>query len=116
MPEVFIKVGQPVFVIDQEEIIQGNIVKFMGNNRMRVILDFIGYKDCTYGINVFMTRQKAEKILNSRQSANPIKIVRDKKPKQNLKSNIHNKAKEKNKICEACGLPIGTYGHCGCSY
>lgn len=99
--------GQKVFVIKQKQIFEGSILHVWENNRLSIIYD---EKDtvieCKYGKDVFMTRKKAEKVLNSIQAKMLIQT--------NKKKEVHEDTISFN-ICQSCGIPIGAFGHCRCS-
>lgn len=115
MPIVNIKVGQLVFIIENYEIYEANIIRFI--NQKEVIVTsknlYSSITKKTYGVDFFFTREKANKIL-------ALLLEKQKKIKSEEKHKIQENSivvKEENKsICNSCGLPIGTYGHCGCSY
>jgi hypothetical protein len=65
MPVVTIKVGELVFIIENHEIYEANINRFLNQKDVIVTSKNLYYQTAvkTYGVNFFFTREKAEKIL-----------------------------------------------------
>jgi hypothetical protein len=112
MPIVNFQVGQRVFIIDQYQVMEGNITCFLNHKDVIVTSErlYFATKKKTYGIDFFFTREKAERVLEVQ--ARQRESVRQAKVKGTEKE----VALARNPICESCGLPIGSFGHCGCSY
>jgi hypothetical protein len=75
----------------------------------------------TYGIDFFLTREKANKVLPIYLEKRTKKQLEQKQKREEALSNTDILSKDivqevDNFICGSCGLPIGTFGHCGCSY
>lgn len=118
--------GQPVYIIEENKIHKTTIKRFVKKNEIIVQLDGLGLQEIkkTYGKDFFITYEKASLILKGNQRNEKENIL-----KQHLESLRFKKEKEKNekkeiekyksaikKVCNSCGLPIGNFGHCGCSY
>ncbi|MFE8698268.1 hypothetical protein ACFYKT_18250 [Cytobacillus sp. FJAT-53684] len=63
MPLLYLKVGQPVFIIEDNNIYEANITKIFDKKRVEVIADDIYKTIKTYDVDWFLTRKKAEKVL-----------------------------------------------------
>lgn len=123
MTVVKVKDGQLVFIIQDFKIYEGNIVEFINKREVMVSAEVNHFMPIKrqYGVNFFMTREKAEKVLaikleeeKQRKIEEKIKWEQEKLKREKQIGETFREAKKT--ICNACGLPIGTFGHCGCSY
>lgn len=139
MTIVDIKVGHLVFVIENNSILEGKITRFIDEKEVIVCLTDITYYPPTvkktYGVDYFFTRDKANKVLETIlelkrkrelehqkqiEKERVRKLEREKQREKEFKEREIQRGYEiqeaKKRICEACGLPIGNFGHCGCSH
>lgn len=123
MPVINIEVGQLVFIIDKNDIYEGNIVGYLNQKEVFVTSKSLYYQRVKkiYGVNFFFTRDKATKVLalklaEERKRELELEQVRLKRRQEQLEREGQLAREAKKTICNACGLPIGAFGHCGCSY
>jgi hypothetical protein len=112
MPIRRIKEGQLVFCIEKDRILEGRIEEIINGKEM--IIHTPPYSKpikAIYGVDFYFTYNKAKKVLQN--------LEREQKKLSegfNLNNLIEPTSYSKNRNCEACGLPIGSFGHCGCSF
>jgi hypothetical protein len=99
-------VGDQVFVIKNDEVRTGTVVKYVSKSQLNIKLDNHATPiRVIYGISFFFTKDKADRFIAST-------ILQEKK--ENEKRLANNK-KKTIQICNSCAIPIGPFGHCGCS-
>lgn len=114
MPEVNLKIGPKIYVIDKSgDITEGTIKKFITDKEWLISYEHsIFTTKVTYGQGVYLTRKKAERV---------VKQIKEHVNKEEEQKKMHEHKTEpeyqRPKICESCGLPIDRiYSKCGCSY
>jgi hypothetical protein len=124
MPLIDVSVGQLVYIIENNEIIEAYITRFLNQKEVVVTskrLDdyskgFYPQQLKTYGIDFFFTREKAKKVLPIYLEKRVRKQLAEIETSELDIRTIDKLQEVDNHICGSCGLPIGTFGHCGCSY
>ncbi|WP_210468168.1 hypothetical protein [Sporosarcina sp. 6E9] len=98
-------VGEQVFVIKNKEVHKGTIVKYVSKNQLNIKLaNHATPIRVIYGISFFFTKDKADRFIAS-------SILQEKKENEKRLAN----KKKKIQLCNSCAIPIGPFGHCGCS-
>ena len=97
-------VGDQVFVVRNKEVRVGTVVKYVNRNQLNIRLDNLAEPiRVIYGVSFFFTEDKADKFI---AAANL----------QEKRENEQRLARKKRVlICNSCSIPIGPFGHCGCS-
>ncbi|MFC5541424.1 hypothetical protein ACFPOH_06475 [Ureibacillus suwonensis] len=131
MPIIYVGPGVVVYVIIEDQIYKGTIVKLFKNKKIRV--EYTNNKNTTivgnfeYGKNVFMTWLKAWKIKNERfpseiAESRPVFSGKGNNVKEkgdtNIDKNEENSITTKYKtipICNSCGVALNEFGHCRCT-
>jgi hypothetical protein len=122
MALVDVKIGQLVYIIENYEIYEANITRFINQKEVIVTIKDYSYSPKkTYGVDFFFTREKADKVLSIQLEKFMKKQLnqRQKRDEEMIRfERERNRVDEGSvkSICNSCGLPIGKFGHCGCSY
>ncbi|QUW22907.1 hypothetical protein JSQ81_04840 [Sporosarcina sp. Marseille-Q4063] len=99
-------IGDQVFVVKNKEVRMGTVVKYVSKSQLNIRLDNHAEPiRVIYGVSFFFTKDKADRFI---ASAN----LREKKENE---QRLADKKKKRMLICNSCAIPIGPFGHCGCS-
>jgi hypothetical protein len=130
MTVVDIPIGQLVFIIENNEIYEATITRFFNQKEVLVTAkqkDYPYYPTTkrTYGVDFFFTRPKAETFLVMQIESRKKREMEERERQRKIQlEQLRIREEERGlavqasrqSICNACGLPIGAFGHCGCSY
>ncbi|WP_338657115.1 hypothetical protein V6B14_23090 (plasmid) [Sporosarcina psychrophila] len=118
MAIINIEVGQLVFIIEDNDIFEGNITSYLNKKEVMVTSKNLYYPITrkTYGVDFFITREKASKVL----ALNLEEVKKRELERQHSGLKLDQERgelylKAKKSICNSCGFLIGNFGHCGCS-
>jgi hypothetical protein len=129
MPVVDFPIGQLVFIIENNEVYEASISSFFNQKEVLVTAKQKEYPyypttKRTYGVDFFITRTKAEKVLAMQIESRKKREFEEREKQRKLQlEQLHKREEERGReiresrklICNSCGLPIGAFGHCGCS-
>ncbi|MCZ0872762.1 hypothetical protein [Peribacillus sp. AS_2] len=106
MPRVTVNIGQKVFAVIDNHAIECVINKFHNDvNWLVYRTDYFTKLRVTYGKDVFLSRNKAEKHIDSQIRRN----------KMLINSNLENKLIERVPYCDSCNVSFDEFGRCKCS-
>ncbi|WP_172370863.1 hypothetical protein [Sporosarcina jiandibaonis] len=99
-----VRVGDQVFVVKNKKVSMGTVVEYVNKKQLNVTLE--NHDEpirVIYDVSFFFTKDKADRFIASK------KLQEKRENEQRLAE------KKKIQICNSCAIPIGPFGHCGCS-
>jgi len=132
---VNIKNGQTAYCVHSREINEGKINEFLtiDNKQWLLALSTGEYRECQYGVDVFLTYKKAKSVMESRIVQSRVEQIKENESRhlnyeeqRRIRKEEHEKflaierefreykVYEKD-VCESCKKPILWDGRCGCS-